>query len=162
MENKIDKIYVKGLKSAVESGAISVDILQRKLEISYKLACSILDWMIAQGYIKNDDNSSLKTTLMTEDEFEEFRKQTGYSFKTKREKQRTVDDALYKACLRLAIKKKCVYERMLKEAFAIGRVKAKAVIDKMQDDGYLAEFDGLSRKLLITKEKFKEIYGEDL
>ena len=118
--------------------------------------------MIVQGYVKDDANSYLKTTLITEEQFEELRKQTGYSFKTKREKQRTVDDALYKACLRFAIKKNCVYERMLKELFAIGSVRAKAVIDKMQDDGYLAEFDGLSRKILITKEKFKEIYGEDI
>ena len=162
MQNKIDKLYVKALKIAVESIAISIDILQRKLEVSYKMACEILNWMIAKEYVKDVADSYLKATLITEDEFKELRKKTGYSFKTKREKQRTVDDALYKACLRLAIKKNCVYERMLKESFAIGSVRAKAVIDKMQEDGYLAEFDGLSRKILITKEKFKEIYGEDI
>ena len=162
MQNKIEKIYVKGMKIAVEAGAVSIDILQRKLEISHKMACEILNWMIAQKYVKDDVDSYLKTTLMTEEQFEEFSKQMGYSFKTKREKQKSVDDALYKACLRLVIKKNCVYERMLKEAFEIGSVRAKAVIDKMQDDGYLGELDGLSRKILITKEKFKEIYGEDL
>ena len=162
MENKIEKVYIKGLKIAVEAGAVSIDILQRKLEVSHKTACDILNWMIVQKYVKDDTDSYLKTTLMTEEQFEELRKQTGYSFKTKREKQRTVDDALYKAWLRLAIRKNRVYEKMLKEAFAIGSVKAKAVIDKMRDDGYLAEFDGLGRKLLITKEKFKEIYGEEI
>lgn len=158
----INKLFIKGLKIAVETGAVSITILQRKLDVGYKDAGEILDWMTEQGYVKEEPDSYLKTTLMSEEDFEELRKQTGYSFKTKREKQRTIDEALYKACLRLAIKKNCVHEKMLKDSFAIGSVRAKAVIDKMQDDGNLGGFDGLSRKILITKEKFREIYGEEL
>lgn len=161
LKTKECKTYLKGLRIAVEVGAVSIAMLQKKLSVNYKGACKILDWMIVQDYVKDDANSYLKTTLITEEQFEELLQKTGVSLKTKREKQRTVDDALYKACLRLAIKKNRVSEKMLKDAFAIGNVKAIAVISKMDMDGYIGIKD-LQYEILITKEDFKELYGEDI
>ena len=161
LKTKMGKTYLKGLKIAVETGAISIVILQRKLEVGYVIGGQILDWMIEKGYVR-DDKGYLKTTLMTQEEFDELLQRTGVSLKTKRERQRTVDDALYKACLRLVIKKNHVSEKMLKDAFAIGSVRAIAVISKMDMDGYLGGFKNLQREILITKEDFKELYGEDL
>jgi hypothetical protein len=163
-KTKQGKLYMKGLQLAVNAGAISSEILKKKLSIDYKSACQMLNWMIERGFVIDDScKDCLKTTLMSNDEFEKLRQILGYSLKTKREKQRTVDDALYKSSLRLAIKRKTINQNMLKDLFAIGSVKAKAVIDRMQEDGYLGEFDEcLRRKILITKEKFKELYGEEI
>ena len=162
LKTKDCKTYLKGLQIAIESGAVSIVMLQRKLSVGYVKGGEILGWMIENGYVKDDANSYLKTTLITEEQFEELLQRTGVSLKTKRERQRTVDDALYKACLRLVIKKNHVSEKMLKDAFAIGSVRAIAVISKMDMDGYLGGFKNLQREILITKEDFKELYGEDL
>jgi DNA segregation ATPase FtsK/SpoIIIE-like protein len=157
------------LKIAVETGAVSITILQRKLDIGYKDAGEILDWMTEQGYIKEEPDSYLKTTLITEEQFEELLQKTGISLKTKREKQSIVDDDLYKFCLRFAIKNNTISEGILQDAFAICKVRASAVIERMEQDGYIKYklgndeiFPRLSNryKILITKEQFEEIYGE--
>ena len=158
---KQGKLYMKGLQLAVDAGAISSEILKKKLSIDYKSACQMLNWMIEHGFVRDDVDSYLKTTQITEEKFEDLLKTTGISLKTKRERQRTVDDVLYKACLRLIIKKNHVSEKMLKDAFAIGSVRAISVIAKMDIDGYIGVKD-LRREILITKEKFKELYGEEI
>lgn len=156
LKTKMGKTYLKGLKLAVEIGSISIVILQRKLEIGCAIGGQILDWMIEKGYVR-DDKSYLKTTLITQEEFEELLQKTGISLKTKREKQSMVDDDLYKACLRFVIKKNTVSEGGLQDAFAICKVRARAVIKKMDLDGYWN-----NTEILITKEQFEKIYGEQL
>ena len=160
LKTKMGKTYLKGLQIAVETGAVSIVILQRKLEVGNLIAEQILDWMIEQGYVR-DDKSYLKTTLMQKEGFEELLQKTGVSLKTKREKQSTVDEALYKACLRFAIKKNTVSEGKLQDAFAICKVRARAVIEKMETDGHI-KCHWNKTEILITKEQFEEMYGEQL
>ena len=170
---KEGKLYLKALKLAVDAGAISSLVLQKKLGLDYKSACQMLNWMIEHQLVKDDSGKdSLKTTLISESQFEDFRQLLGYSLKTKREKQSTVDEALYKACLRLAIRQNTISEGRIREAFAICNVRAKAVMDRMEQDGYIkyvlqreeGDFKFLwnKYKILITKEKFKELYGEEI
>lgn len=160
LKTKMSKTYLKGLQIAVETGSISIVILQRKLEVGYAIGGQILDWMIEQGYVR-DDKSYLKTTLMTQEEFDELLHKTGISLKTKREKQSTVDEALYKACLRFMIKKNTVSEGRLQDAFAICKVRARTVIEKMDLDGYIkCHWNNI--EILITKEQFEKVYGEQL
>ena len=170
LKTKMGKTYLKGLQIAVETGAVSIVVLQRKLEVGYLIGGQILDWMIEKGYVR-DDKSYLKTTLMTQEEFDELLQKTGISFKTKREKQSIVDDDLYKACLRFVIKNNTVSGDRLQDAFAICKVRAGAVIERMEQDGYIKYklgndeiFPRLSNryKILISKEQFEEIYGEKL
>ena len=160
LKTKMGKTYLKGLQIAVETGAISIVILQRKLEVGYAIGGQILDWMIEQGYVK-DDKGYLKTTLMTQVEFEELLARTGFSLKSKREKQSVVDDDLYKACLRFVIKKNTISEGKLQDAFAICKVRARAVIEKMEIDGHIKRHWNKT-EILITKEEFEKIYGETL
>ena len=170
---KDGKLYLKALKLAVEAGAISNLVLQKKLSLDYKSACQMLNWMIEHGLVKDDSGKDcLKTTVISDVQFEELRQLLGYSLKTKREKRSTVDEALYKACLRLAIRQNTISEGRIREAFAICNVRAKAVIDRMEQDGYIKyilqreegnfEFLWNKYKILITKEKFKELYGEEI
>ena len=83
LKTKMGKTYLKGLRIAVETGAISIVILQRKLEVGYVVGGQILDWMIEKGYVR-DDTGYLKTTLMAQEEFDELLHKTGISLKTKR------------------------------------------------------------------------------
>ena len=160
LKTKMGKTYLKGLQIAVETGAISIVVLQRKLEVAYAIGGQILDWMIEQGHVR-DDESYLKTTLMTQEEFEELLAKTGISLKSKREKQSVVDDDLYKACLRFAIKKNTVSEGKLQDAFAICKVRARAAIEKMETEGHIKCHWNMT-EILITKEEFEKIYGEQL
>ena len=157
-KSKQGKLYIKGLKIAVDVGAVSIYLLQKKLNINYNTAVMMLDWMINLNIVKDEyEKNSLKKMLMTKCQLDDLVKNLGYSLKTKRERQRTVDEALYKACLRLIIKQNYVSEKMLKDAFAIGTVKANAVISKMDVDGWI-EINNLQWQILITKEKFEEIF----
>ena len=170
---KDGKLYLKALKLAVDAGAISNLVLQKKLSLDYKSASKMLNWMMEHQLVKDDSGKDcLKTTLISESQFEELRQLLGYSLKTKKEKRSTVDEALYKACLRLAIRQNTISEGRIREAFAICNVRAKAVIDRMEQDGYIKyvlqreegnfEFLWNKYKILITKEKFKELYGEEI
>ena len=99
--------------------------------------------------------------MTSAEEFDELLHKTGISLKTKREKQSTVDEALYKACLRFVIKENTVSEGRLQDAFAICKVRARTVIEKMDLDGYIkCHWNNI--EILITKEQFEEIYGEQL
>ena len=160
LKTKMGKTYLKGLQFAIEIGSVSISMLQRKLEVGYHIGGKIYDWMIEKGYVR-DDKSYIKTTLITQQEFDELLQKTGISLKNKREKKRTVDEDLYKASLRYAIKLKTISEDKIRDAFAICKVRARAVIEQMENDGYIK--CGYKKvEILITKEKFEQIYGEKL
>ena len=49
---------------------------------------------------------------------------------------------------------------MLQRRFQIGYSKAGGLIDKMEQMGYISSFEGSkARKVLITRERFDELYG---
>ena len=68
---------------------------------------------------------------------------------------------MYKACLSFAIKQNTVSEGRLQDAFAICKVRARTVIEKMDLDGYIKSHWN-KIEILITKEQFEKIYGEQL
>lgn len=164
LKTNMRKLYLKGLGFAVEVGAVSWLSLSKKVGVDCQTAKEMLSWMIEQGYVKDEfKQDELKTTVMTQVEFDNLLQEEKCSLKSKREKQRTVSDSLYKACLRLAIRQGYVGEGLFKRAFAIGKVRAQAVIDKMNDDGYIFfNMEALRLQPNITKEQFKELYGEEV
>ena len=161
-KEKMPKLYLRGLEHGVKVGALSVASLQKTLKVNRQAACNALLWMIERGFVKDEgDMDDLKTVLLRENEFNQMMKERGISLKTKREKQRTVNDALYKICLRFAIRRGTVTVQSLVDELAIGRIRAEAVVGKMRRENLL-EGDFCGWKVLITKEKFKELYGEDV
>ena len=152
------KLYLKGLQCAVAAGAVSVASLQKKVKVDRQMACGILDWMIEQGFVKDEGGTeSLKTTLLRETEFDQLIQELGMSLKSKREKQRTIDDVVYKACLRLAIRRGRIRAQVFVDELAIGRIRAEAIVDKMQEEKLL-EYKGLAGwQMLMSKEQFKEL-----
>jgi hypothetical protein len=118
--------------------------------------------MIEHGVVNDEGGrDDLKTVLLRENEFNQMMQERGISLKTKRERQCTVDDALYKICLRFAIRRGTVTVQALMDELAIGRIRAEAVVGKMLRENLL-EDDFCRWKMLMTKEKFKELYGEDV
>ena len=161
-KEKMPKLYLRGLEHGVKVGAVSVASLQKTLKVNRQAACNALLWMIERGFVKDEGGmDDLKTVLLRENEFNQMMKERGISLKTKREKQLTVNDALYKICLRFAIRRGTVTVQSLVYELAIGRIRAEAVVGKMRRENLL-EDDFCRWKVLMTKEKFKELYGEDV
>lgn len=176
-EEKIDpltsdkaEVYLEGLRIACEMGSISCVMLQRKLSIGYAFAYRILEWMVEQGFIdKGLKKDYIKRTLITPEEYERFRDSIDISVKElvkeKVEEVRTIeiDEELYKRALRLSVEEESASFSMFQRKLYIGFNKAGAILERMEADGFVEPFSGAkARRVLLTKEKFKEIYGEDL
>ena len=157
------KVYYLALEEAVITGAVSIPMLQKKLEVDYKTASQIIEWLIEQGYVKDDSvKDGFKTTLITEEDYKKIKENCKISTKTKREKQKEVSLDLYKACLRLTIKKNDVNEQMLINAFAIGKVKARSVLQKMCEDGFVGKVtDSGRRQIFITQDAYDVIFEDN-
>ena len=159
----LPKLYLRGLEHAVKVGAVSVMSLQKKLNVERQVACDMLLWMIAHGFVRDEGGKdSLKTTIMREDEFYRIVEERGISLKTKREKQRTVEEPLYRMCLRFAIRRGVIMPQLLTSELGLGSVRAAAVVDRMNEEKLLKLEIPISWRVLMTKEQFKERYGEEV
>ena len=70
------------------------------------------------------------------------------------------DDALFRDALLSVIEVGSASISMLRRKFSIGYSKAGWLIDQMDKKGYITPFEGSkSRQVLISREKFEEIYG---
>ena len=176
-EEKIDplttdkaEVYLEGLRIACEMGSISCVMLQRKLSIGYAFAFRILEWMVEQGFIdKGLKKDYIKRTLITLDEYERFRDSIDIPVKEpvkeKIEEVHTVeiDEELYKNALSLALKEGSASISMFQRRLCVGFNKAGAIIERMEKEGFIEQFSGAkARKVLLTKGKFKERYGEEI
>ena len=162
-KEKLPKLYLRGLEHAVKVGAVSVASLQKKLNVQRQVACDMMLWMIEHGFVRDEGGKdSLKTTIMREDEFNRMVQERGISLKTKREKQRTVEESLYKMCLRFAIRRGVITPQLLMSELALGSVRAVAVVDRMNEEKLIERGKPFGWRVLMTKEQFKEIYGEDV
>ena len=175
-EEKIDplttdkaEVYLEGLRLAAEMGSISCVILQRKLSIGYAFAFRILEWMIEQGFIvKGLKNDYIKRTLITLEEYERFRDSIDIPVKEliKEEPKPTkeiIDETLYKEALLSVVECGTVSIMQLQRKFHIGFNKAGAIIERMEEDGFIEPFAGAkAQKVLLSKEKYIELYGEEL
>lgn len=176
-EEKIDplttdkaEVYLEGLRIACEMGSISCVMLQRKLSIGYAFAFRILEWMVEQGFIdKGLKKDYIKRTLITLDEYERFRDSIDIPViepvKEKIEEVHTIeiDEELYKSALRLSVESESASISMFQRKLCIAFYKAGAILERMETDGFVEPYSGAkTRKVLLTKEKFKERYGEEI
>ena len=69
-------------------------------------------------------------------------------------------DPLFITALQAVIDANSASISMLQRRFQIGYSKAGGLIDKMEQMGYISSFEGSkARKVLITRERFDELYG---
>ncbi len=75
----------------------------------------------------------------------------------------TVEDPLMKEVLKKIIESKSASASQIQRKFSVGYNRAARLIDLMEDKGYIGPLDGgKPREVYITREKFIEIYGEDI
>lgn len=67
---EMDKYYVEALKLAVESGQISISMVQRRFAVGYSRAGKIIDEMEKQKFISAFEGSKPRQVLITKEEFE--------------------------------------------------------------------------------------------
>jgi len=68
-EKRVEPEYIEALKFVVESGCVSIAILQRRLGMTLNKASKIVDWMEKSGYISKFDEKNARKVLMTLEEF---------------------------------------------------------------------------------------------
>ena len=164
------EVYLEGLRIACEMGSISCVMLQRKLSIGYAFAFRILEWMVEQGFIdKGLKKEYIKRTLITLEEYERFRNSIDIPvkepIKEKIEEVHTIeiDEELYKSALRLSMESESASISMLQRKLCIAFHKAGLILERMEPDGFVEPYSGAkTRKVLLTKEKFKERFGEEI
>lgn len=69
---KIELLYVRALKLAITSDNASFSMFQRKLEIGYRKAGEILDWMEEMGFISAYNGGVKREVFITEEKFKEI------------------------------------------------------------------------------------------
>lgn len=71
MENENNEFFIKALGLAVNSGTISISMLQRRFQIGYARAGGLVDKMERLGYVSGNEGSKARKVLITREEFEE-------------------------------------------------------------------------------------------
>ncbi|MCH5164475.1 MAG: DNA translocase FtsK, partial [Clostridiales bacterium] len=73
------------------------------------------------------------------------------------------EDPLMKDVLRKVIETNQASASQIQRRFAVGYNRASRIIDQMEENGYIGPLDGAKpREVYITREKFIELYGEDI
>ena len=156
-ERPPDRLHAQALQMAVEAGAVSWLMLQKKLHLSAQGGVNLLKWLRAQGFVDaSEDINAFQTTLITEEEHAAYCAAHKLSTKTKRGRAVTVNDALYKACLRLFIKQEKVNLHLLIDTFAISNTKARKVLERMKEEGFIRLALG-HYEFALTKEECEEV-----
>jgi len=79
---------------------------------------------------------------------------------TKDKTREEAEEDLFRRALEYVVSNKVASISVLQRKFKLGYVKAGKIIEKMAELGYVSEFDGKARKVLITKEQFESKYGK--
>lgn len=175
-------VYMDALKIAVEQKQISMSTLQRKLGVGYIKAGKIMEWLEENGAVEPFLGKTSRMVLLTSDEllnnYEKFLEKepkeetepkivaTTKKPCAKKKKTETppveweVTEDLIMEAARVCIKSNSASISMLQRKLCIGYNRAGALLEKLEELGYVSPFDGAkARDVLITKAEFEEKYG---
>lgn len=68
-DSGVDKIFVDALRLAIESGQISISMVQRRFSVGYARAGKLIDEMEKMGFVSPFEGSKPRKVLLTMDEF---------------------------------------------------------------------------------------------
>ncbi len=72
-DEKVPDYYIEALKIAVETGTISISLIQRRLKsCGFPKAAKIYDWMVSKGYVLNSQGGKQKQVTLSPEEFDEL------------------------------------------------------------------------------------------
>lgn len=69
IKKDFESYYVEALKFVVDSGCMSISILQRKLGFDIRKALNIIKWMEENAYISLKDDLNQRKILLTKEDF---------------------------------------------------------------------------------------------
>ena len=168
-DEEMEKLLVKVLRLTVQNGTISLSQIQRRFRVGYTRAGAIVDAMEQRGYVSSFDGEKSRRVLITKEQFEEkygpidqedenetfTQSEVPSSTEVKKEM-----DKLFVDALKLAVTTGTVSISQLQRCLKIGYARAGAMVDTMENLGYVSSNDGSkARNVLITKEQFEEKYG---
>lgn len=67
--NDINPFFLKALWFAVNTGTISISLLQRRFQIGYPRAGGLFDKMVRLGFVSENEGSKARRVLLTKEEF---------------------------------------------------------------------------------------------
>ena len=72
-EEKVPDYYVEALRIAVETGSISISMIQRRLKsCGFPKAAKIYDWMVSKGYVLDSQGGKQKQVTLSMEDFKEL------------------------------------------------------------------------------------------
>ena len=71
MSESNSEIFIKALAFAINSGKISISLIQRRFQIGYIRAAGLIDKMEQSGYIAASEGSKSRSVYITREQFEE-------------------------------------------------------------------------------------------
>ena len=70
-EGEVNEFFLKALWHAVNSGTVSISMLQRRFQIGYARAGRLVDEMEQMGFVSANEGAKARRVLLTREEFEE-------------------------------------------------------------------------------------------
>lgn len=144
----IDPKYIEVLTHVIETGQVSISMVQRKFSLGYNKSAEIIEWMEEKGYISPFDGARARTVYMTKEEFErEFNNRPGG--------QKDVE------MLKFVVGMEELSLLTLQRRFGLTRVKTERFVQWMEKNGYVTKpIEGGYRKVLLSMEEFIKKFGD--
>ncbi len=165
----MDIILPEALKLSIDMGQASATMIMRKFGIGYPRAAKIIDQMEEAGYISGANAFTGRTVYISEKEYEKLLKKLNLMFQqnvNQNEHKGTSisdlnKDELLPLALKLSIEMGQTSVTMIRRKLDIGYPRAARIVDQMEEEGYITSADGIkARRVLITMEEFKKLFGE--
>ncbi len=153
----VEPVYIQALEAVIEHNMASISFVQRICQTGYNRAGKIIEWMEEQGFISPFTGAKSREIYITREEFE--RRFTSKE-EEKEEKEEKVDPIAIKA-LKYVVEQKKASISFIQRKCAIGYNRAGCIVEWMEEMGYVSPFNGATpREVLLTKEEFIALYGE--
>jgi DNA segregation ATPase FtsK/SpoIIIE-like protein len=168
----IDSVYVSAVELAIDTQSVSLSMMQRRLGIGFNKAVQVLDWLEKMKFVGEFEGSTKpRKVLITKEKFEEYlaefetieeeTKEVKIIEKESQPKSKKTDKDYIKA-LKFVIEESVATISFVQRKLGCDFNKAGKIIDWMELSGFVGPFEGgqKPRKVLITKNKFDELYGD--
>ncbi len=167
-----EPVFLDILRVIIEKNCVSMSMIQRCCSVGYNGAGRAMDWMEANGYVSKFDKDAPRQVLITKEQFEENYGPFDASVATHepsndegQEKTSPLEVKeemlpLYVEVLRKVVAGNYCSISFIQRKCDCGYILSGKILDWMEAKGFIAAFDGgKSRRVLITKEEFENLYG---
>ena len=165
-------VFLDILRVVIEKNSAAMSMIQRYCSVGYNCAGRAVEWMEGNGYVSKFEKGVPRKVLITKEQFEENYGPfdvgvDAYYPQTEAAKEETspldVKEELlplYVEALRKVVAENYCSISFIQHKSGCGYMLSGKILDWMEAKGFVAAFDGgKSRRVLITKEEFENLYG---